>query len=135
MWDRIRRNSGTDRAGELRQPVILNIERQQIAPDIEVLEMSGRIVLGNNSRDVELKLAEILRENRKKIIFDIGGITLVDSTGIGILVVCQGKIAKAGGALRIAGATGLVDEILKITNVDKILHLFPTVADAVAGFQ
>jgi anti-sigma B factor antagonist len=114
--------------------VILNIERKQIAPDIEVLEMSGRIVLGNNSRDVELKLAEILRENGKKIIFDIGRITLVDSTGIGILVVCQGKINKVGGALRIAGATGFVDDTLKITNVDKILHLYPTVADAVGSF-
>jgi anti-sigma B factor antagonist len=119
---------------ELRRPVILNLERKQIPPDIEVLGMSGRIVLGNNSRDVELKLAEILGENAKKIIFDISGITLVDSTGIGILVVCQGKIAKAGGTLHIAGATGFVDDTLKLTNVDKILHLFPTVADAAAGF-
>jgi anti-anti-sigma factor len=119
---------------ELRRPVILNLERKQIPPDIEVLGMSGRIVLGNNSRDVELKLAEILGENAKKIIFDISGITLVDSTGIGILVVCQGKIAKAGGKLRIAGATGFVDDTLKLTNVDKILHLFPTIADAAAGF-
>jgi len=114
--------------------VILNLERKQIPPDIEVLGMSGRIVLGNNSRDVELKLAEILGENAKKIIFDISGITLVDSTGIGILVVCQGKIAKAGGTLHIAGATGFVDDTLKLTNVDKILHLFPTLADAAAGF-
>jgi anti-anti-sigma factor len=120
-------------AGGIERPVILN-ERKQIPPDIEVLGMSGRIVLGNNSRDVELKLAEILGENAKKIIFDISGITLVDSTGIGILVVCQGKIAKAGGKLRIAGATGFVDDTLKLTNVDKILHLFPTVADAAAGF-
>ena len=51
--------------------VILTIERKKIPPDIEVLEMNGRIILGNSSRDVELKLAEILSEHAKKIIFDL----------------------------------------------------------------
>jgi STAS domain len=75
--------------------VILTIERKKIPPDIEVLEMTGRIILGNSSRDVELKLAEILSVHTKKIIFDLSGVTILDSTGIGILVVCQGKIRNA----------------------------------------
>jgi anti-sigma B factor antagonist len=115
--------------------VILSVERSQIPPDISVLELKGRIILGNNSRDVELKLAELLRERARKIIFDVKGITMVDSTGIGILVVCQGKINKEGGALRIAGARGNVEDTMKITNVDKILKLFPSVDEAAASFS
>jgi anti-anti-sigma factor len=88
--------------------VILTIERFQISPDITVLEMTGRIIMGNTSRDVELKVTELLREKTKRIIFDLKGITMVDSTGVGILFVCQGRIKKEGGELRIAGATGLV---------------------------
>ena len=114
--------------------MILTIVSKQIPPDITVLELSGRIVMGNNSRDVELKLAELLRENARKIIFDLKGITVVDSTGIGILVVCHGKINKEGGSLRIAGATGNVEDTMKITNVDKILNIFPTVSAAAASF-
>ena len=114
--------------------LILTIERKQIPPDIAVLEMSGRIILGNNSRDVELRLSEMIAERVKKIIFDLSGITMLDSTGIGILVVCQGKIAKSGGKLNIACASGLVVDILKVTSVDKILHLFPTVNEAAASF-
>ena len=114
--------------------MILTVESSQIPPDITILEMNGRIVMGNNSRDVELKLAEVLRENARKIIFDLKGVTILDSTGIGILVVCQGKINKEGGALRIAGASGGVEDTMKITNVDKILKLFPTVAEAAASF-
>jgi anti-sigma B factor antagonist len=114
--------------------VILTIERNQIPPDITVLEMTGRIILGNNSRDVELKLAEVLREKGKKIIFDLKGITMLDSTGVGILVVCQGKVTREGGELRIAGATGIVDEVLKMTSVNKLVHLFPTVSEAAAEF-
>jgi len=115
--------------------LILTIDRKQIPPDIAVLEMNGRIVLGNTSRDVELKLSEVLAAQMKKIIFDVSGITMLDSTGIGILVVCQGKIGKSGGKLHIAGASGLVEDILKVTNVDKILQLFPTVNEAAADFQ
>jgi anti-anti-sigma factor len=114
--------------------LILTIERKEIPPDIAVLEMNGRIILRNNSRDVELKLSEMIAERVKKIIFDPSGITMLDSTGIGILVVCQGKIAKIGGKLNIACASGLVVDILKVTSVDKILHLFPTVNEAAASF-
>ena len=115
--------------------MILSVERRQIPPDIVVLEMTGKIVLGNNSRDVELKLAEILADPaNKKIIFDLSGITVLDSTGIGILVVSQGKINKAGGSLRIAGATGFVEDTLKITSVDKLIQLFPTATEAAASF-
>ena len=115
--------------------MILSVERRQIPPDIVVLEMIGKIVLGNNSRDVELKLAEILADPaKKKIIFDLSGVTVLDSTGIGILVVSQGKINKAGASLRIAGATGFVQDTLKITSVDKLIQLYPTALEAAASF-
>jgi len=68
--------------------MILTIEKKQLPPDISVLEMCGRIVLGNTSRDVELKLGEVLADQARKIIFDLSGVTILDSTGIGILVVC-----------------------------------------------
>jgi anti-sigma B factor antagonist len=114
--------------------VILSIQRKQISPDITVLEMTGRIIMGNNSRDVELALAEVLREQARKVIVDLQGVTMIDSTGVGILVVCHGRIAKEGGQLRIAGATGFVEEALKMTSVHKLVPLFPTVAEAVIGF-
>jgi len=114
--------------------VILTIERKQIPPDVAVLELTGRIVLGNDSRDVELRIAELLRENAKKIVLDIQRITMLDSTGVGILVMCQGKVAKGGGQLHVAGATGVVEDILQTTNVGKLVPLFSTVAEAVNGF-
>ena len=114
--------------------MILTIERKQIVPDITVLEMNGRIILGNNARDVELKLAEVLGDHAKKIVFDLSGVSMLDSTGVGILVVSQAKIKKEGGELRIAGAMGVVGEILQMTSVDKIVHIYPTVAEATANF-
>lgn len=114
--------------------MILTIERKQIGPDIAVLEMSGRIIMGNNSRDVELKLAQVLNEHIKKIIVDLQGITMLDSTGVGILVLGHAKVKKEGGEMRIAGPKGVVDEILKMTSVDKLVQVFPTVEEASANF-
>ncbi len=114
--------------------MILTIDQKQIAPDITVLAMNGRIIMGNTSRDVELKLAEVLKGTSKKIIFDLSGVTQLDSTGVGILVVSQGKITKEGGVMRISGAQGLVANILHMTSVDKLIQSYPTVEEAAAGF-
>jgi anti-anti-sigma factor len=114
--------------------MILTIGRKQIEPDIAVLEMSGRIVLGNDSKNVEWKLAELLKENQKKVVFDLGGVTVVDSTGVGIIVMCHAKLKKCGGTLRIAGVGGMVEDTLRLTSVDKLIEFYPTVAEAAAGF-
>ena len=114
--------------------MILNIDRKKIDPDIAVLEMTGRITMGSDSQKIEWGLAELLKENQKKVIFDLQGINFLDSSGIGILMMCHAKLKKAGGALRIAGATGMVKETLELTSVDKIVKLFPTAAEAARGF-
>ena len=114
--------------------MILTVESREIPPDITVLELKGRIVLSKDSRGIEQKVAELLRERIRKIIFDLQGLTLIDSTGVGILVVCQGMINKEGGALRVAGATGSIRDTMKITKVDRILKLYPSVEEAAASF-
>ena len=115
--------------------MILDLETKQIAPDIVVLAMKGRIVLGSDSQKIEWTLAEFLKQNQKKIIFDLSGVTILDSTGVGILVTCHAKVKKAGGSLHVTGAHGLVEEILKITSVDKIFPVYPNLDEASSNFR
>jgi anti-anti-sigma factor len=63
------------------------------------------------------------------VIFDLSKLDAIDSTGVGIIVVCHAKLQKAGGSLRIAGAQGIVLETLQMTHVDRLVPLFPS-ADA-----
>ena len=115
--------------------MILNVQRKNVEPGIAVLEMTGRIAMGNDSLRIEWGLAELLKENHNKVIFDLTEVTFLDSSGIGILMMCHAKLKKAGGALHIAGARGMVEETLEITSLDKIVRLYPTVAEAAQGFQ
>jgi anti-anti-sigma factor len=114
--------------------MILTIDRKRIEPDIAVLEMKGRIVLGNDAMTVEWELAELMKENQKKVVFDLAGVTMVDSTGVGIIVMCYAKLKKSGGALRIAGVNGIVADTLRLTSVDKLIEFYPSMEEASAGF-
>lgn len=113
---------------------MLKIETKQVPPDIVVLEIAGRITLGTESKQLEWAIENLVREGRKKVIFDLGGVTNIDSTGIGIIVMSSAHMKKAGGELRVAGAAGHVEQVLKTTNVDQIVVLHPTTAAAAAGF-
>jgi anti-anti-sigma factor len=115
--------------------MILTINRKQVEPDIVVLELNGRIVLGNDAKTVEWKVDELLKEGCKNLIFDLAAVTVIDSTGIGILVMCYARMKKAGGGLHVAGAQGMVEHTLRMTNVDRLIELYPTVAAAVSGFS
>jgi len=114
--------------------VLLNIEESRPQPDIVLLRFTGQVTLGRDSQQVEWKLAELLRDQATKVIFDLAGVSFMDSTGIGIVVMCSGKLKKAGGQLRVSGATGLVDQTLRLTGVNNIVPLHATLDDALAAF-
>jgi len=114
---------------------MLEIQTKQLPPDIVVLEITGRITIGRECKQLEWATESLVREKQqKKIIFDLGGVTHIDSTGIGIIVLSAGKVKEAGGELRLAGANKHIEQVLKLTSVDKIVTWNPTVSEALVGF-
>lgn len=113
---------------------MLEIQSKHVQPDIVVLEITGRITIGRECKQLEWATENLVREKRKKIIFDLSGVTHIDSTGIGIIVMSAGQVKDAGGELRVACAAGHVKDVLKMTNVHQIVGLHPTSGAAAAGF-
>jgi anti-anti-sigma factor len=114
---------------------MLEIQTKQLPPDIVVLEITGRITIGRECKQLEWATDSLVREKQqKKIIFDLSGVTHIDSTGIGIIVTSAGQLKQAGGELRLAGANKHIEQVLKITSVDKLVHWNPTVSEAIVGF-
>ncbi len=114
--------------------MLLDIQKRRIGADIVVLEIAGQITVGNLCQQVEWAVEGLIRDNEKRIIFDLSRLNQIDSTGIGILVMCSSKLKRAGGELRVAGAQRMVRHVLKLTNVDKILTLDPTPEAAAEKF-
>jgi anti-anti-sigma factor len=114
---------------------MLNIQTKQVEPDIVVLEVTGRITLGRACKELEWVTEGLVRDNKKKVVFDLTRVTHVDSTGIGIIVMSAGQMKQSGGQLRVVCTDGYVQQVLKMTSVDKVVELYPTVAAATVGFQ
>jgi anti-sigma B factor antagonist len=113
---------------------MLDIQTKELPPDIVVLEITGRITIGRECKQLEWAVDSLVREKQqKKIIFDLSGVTHIDSTGIGIIVTSAGQVKQAGGELRLAGANKHVEQVLKLTSVEKLVSSYPTLAEAASG--
>jgi anti-sigma B factor antagonist len=113
---------------------MLEIQTKQLPPDIVVLEITGKITIGRDCQHLEWAMESLVREKQKKIIFDLTGVSHIDSTGIGIIVMSAGEIKEVGGQLRLAGVNAHVEHVLKLTSMDKVVAWNSTVAEAAAGF-
>jgi anti-sigma B factor antagonist len=113
---------------------MLEIQSKRIEPDILVVAIAGRITMGRECKQLEWTTESLIREANRKIVFDLAGVTYIDSTGIGIIMMSAGQLKEVGGQLRVAGAKGHVEEVLKMTNVDKVVGLHPNIDAAVASF-
>jgi len=112
----------------------LTIEKRRLEPDMIVLAVSGKLTLGRESQQVERLVEEIIRDNERKVILDLSGLELIDSTGVGIVALCSGKLRQAGGELRVAGAHGMVQEVFKVVRMGSITGVYATVAAAAENF-
>jgi len=113
---------------------MLEIQTKRLEPDIVIVEITGKITLGRECKQLEWTTENLVREQQKKIIFDLAGVTRIDSTGVGILVMSAGQVKNAGGELRVAGATDHVEHVLRLSSVDKLVALHPSTTAAAAGF-
>ena len=112
----------------------LDVERTRIEPDVVLVEIAGKMVYGPECRQIEWLTGELLEQGERKIVFDLSRVSHLDSSGIGTLVMCSGRIKEAGGKLRVTGAEGHVKTVLKITDAGKILELCPSRIEALQAF-
>jgi len=115
-------------------PMILAVQKKSPSATVGVLELRGRLMMGNDSRQVEWSVDEWIKTGVKSIVLDLSGLDMMDSTGVGIIVMCHAKLEKAGGSLRIAGPQGIIQEILHMTHVDRIVRFFGTAEEASQNF-
>jgi anti-sigma B factor antagonist len=115
----------------------LGIDRQDAQgageSSISVIVLRGKLMLGEDCYQLESVIPELLKDGRTKIIFDLSGVTHIDSTGIGRFIDTYSKLMKVSGKMLLAGASGAVRDSFRVTRLDTIFSFFPTVEEARAG--
>lgn len=112
----------------------MDITRKAIKPGIVALEMKGRILMGPDCQQIEKEVEQALAQGDKRVILDLTGVFQIDSAGVGKIVMCYTRLKKSGGDLRLAGVKGMLDGVFKMTQVHKVIEMYPTAAEAAENF-
>ena len=110
--------------------MILSMQSRQLEPDITVVELSGRLTLGNSLRDAEDSLRKHLSSGPLTTVLDLSGLEFIDSAGVGMLIICNSTAEAAGGKLFIACPSERVLQSLTLTHVDQVLSIHSSVEQA-----
>jgi len=112
----------------------LNINERQ-AGDVTVLDMSGKITIGEGSVALRAAIRRLLEEGKKRILLNLAGISYVDSSGIGELVSSYTAINKEGGQLKLLNLTQKIQDLLTITKLLTVFDVYESEADALNSFK
>ncbi|HSL55635.1 MAG TPA: STAS domain-containing protein [Pyrinomonadaceae bacterium] len=112
----------------------LNINERQ-AGDVTVLDMSGKITIGEGSVSLRSAIRRLLEEGKKRILLNLAGVSYVDSSGIGELVSSYTAINKEGGQLKLLNLTQKIQDLLTITKLLTVFDVYDNEAEALNSFK
>jgi anti-sigma B factor antagonist len=101
---------------------------------IVILDLSGRITLGEGSVTLRDAVRDVLAKGTKQILLNLAEITYIDSSGIGELVSAFTTVKNAGGELKLLNLTKKVHDLLQITKLYTVFDVKDDEASAVASF-
>lgn len=108
--------------------------RERAAEGVTVLDLEGRITIGSGSETVNNRLEELIRNGQRRILLNLTHVTQIDSSGIKVVVRNFVSLQKQNGALKLLNPTKHVHEVLRITNLLKVIESFPEEKAALASF-
>ena len=102
--------------------------------DVSVMDVAGRITLGEGSAALRDALREMVGKNQKKILLNLGEVSYIDSSGIGELVSGFTTVTNSGGTLKLLNLNKRVKDLLQITKLYTVFDVHEDEAAAVRSF-
>ena len=101
---------------------------------VTILDLSGRITLGEGSVVLRDAVRDLLAKGEKKILLNLGNVTYIDSSGIGELVSGFTSVANQHGTLKLLSLTKRVKDLLQITKLYTVFDVHEDEAHAIQSF-
>jgi anti-sigma B factor antagonist len=112
----------------------LNISERQVG-DVTVLDMDGKITIGEGSVALRTAIRRLLEESKKKILLNLARVGYIDSSGIGELVSSYTAIGKENGQLKLLNLTQKLQDLLTITKLLTVFDVYESEEEALASFK
>jgi anti-sigma B factor antagonist len=101
---------------------------------VTIVDISGKIVLGEESAALRTMISDLLGKGRKKILFNLGNVSYIDSSGLGFLVSAFATVKKQGGELKLLNLTSNVQDVMQMTKLYTIFDILKDERVAVESF-
>ena len=112
----------------------LSVKERQVG-DVTILDLSGKITIGEGSVQLRETVRRLLDESKKRILLNLGDVSYVDSSGIGELVSSYTTTNNNGGQLKLLNLTKKIQDLLMITKLLTVFETYDSEDAAVASFK
>lgn len=112
----------------------LNINKRE-AGDVTILDLSGKITIGEGSVQLRETVRQLLDDGKKKILLNLGDVSYVDSSGIGELVSSYTTANKSEGQLKLLNLTKKIQDLLAITKLLTVFEIHENEDSALTSFK
>jgi anti-sigma B factor antagonist len=103
--------------------------------DVSVVDVAGRITLGEGSSALRDALRDLVGKGQNKILLNLGDVSYIDSSGIGELVSGFTSVTNSGGTLKLLNLTKRVQDLLQITKLYTVFDVHDSEVHAIASFK
>ena len=101
---------------------------------VTVLDLSGRITLGEGSVQLREAIRDLISKGQKKTLLNMGDVNYIDSSGLGELVSAYTTVRNQGGELKLLNLTKKVHDLLQITKLYTVFDVKDDEASAIASY-
>lgn len=103
--------------------------------DVRVLDLEGKITIGAGDVELRQRIEESVGAGFSKILLNFGGVTHIDSSGIGELVGCYTTLSRRGGKMKLLNLTQKITDILHVTQLITVFDVFDSEPEALSSFK
>ncbi len=113
---------------------MLEISERRLG-DIVILDLKGKITIGEGDKLLREKITELLEKGERKIILNMARVSYLDSSGTGEVVSLLMKVRKAGGELKLLSLSQKIKDIFQIAQLLSIFDYYVDEEEAVNSFS
>ncbi len=108
---------------------------ERTVSDVTVLDLKGKMTLGEGDELLKDKINSLLASNKKKLVLNLEGVPYIDSAGLGEIVRTYTTVSRQGGSLKLLNLTKRIEDLLSITKLLTVFDTFDSEAEAVKSFS
>ena len=102
---------------------------------VTVLDLSGRITLGEGSVQLRDAIRDLIGKGQKSILLNLSDVNYIDSSGLGELVSAYTTARNQGAALKLLGLTKKVNDLLQLTKLYTVFDIYDDEASGIASYK